>query len=586
MDTWILKQLRALVLLDLDRFIPSGYFLQQTSTFDPSIPNSNHLSKELSWGILAAKIGKSLHFDSPSGITPRQIAASEVLMNLGMLASTQANHSAARSLSEKAKSLNAPDGNTAQVALQLNEAIFTFHDNIRGALQQYLHYLAPFDRQPFESLLEPNSNQSQETSSPTLSNSPIKVLSNEIEAMKRSVTDISKHTFQVALSFPGEDRALVEKIARALEVRRGKDSVFYDNNFQAQLAKPGLDLVLQDIYRKRSKLVVAFLSERYDKKKWCGLEFRAIRELIFDQEHDRIMYFRTDDADVKGVLRTDGYIDTRRFDVEELVNFIEDRLTLIEQTETLEPQVHSHNTFPRSPVGSEFEFTGSWDLDVAVRYAIAQLSTHDWQKIAPEMSTPLNHNFAGEYHLVYRSKEGVVIAFGTITDGHDCHACAPYLSLFEYEKVDTGWRLVTTNIAVCRAGQWGELPPLSAIVVAEDKFGVLLEDGYTAQGWTNCTTSLYVRVGDRFKNVLKLLVSQGDPDGRSWSSLIKVQDTKSGLFNLVIQRSGAGSTEELVFMDSAPEWKADVADHSGRVRSSDVFRFDGQRYVRNTLFAE
>lgn len=49
--------------------------------------------------------------------------------------------------------------------------------------------------------------------------------------------DITRHHFEVALSFPGEARPLVEEVAAALEGRLGPDSYFYDNNYKAQLAR-------------------------------------------------------------------------------------------------------------------------------------------------------------------------------------------------------------------------------------------------------------------------------------------------------------------------------------------------------------
>lgn len=141
--------------------------------------------------------------------------------------------------------------------------------------------------------------------------------------------DISTHSFEVALSFPGEVRSLVEQIAFELERRIGPNSCFYDNNYISQLARPSLDTLLQDIYRNRSKLVVVFLSSDYHKKEWCGIEFRAVREIIMERDDKRIMFIRTDDGSVDGVLKTDGYVDARRFRPADLARFIHERSELI-----------------------------------------------------------------------------------------------------------------------------------------------------------------------------------------------------------------------------------------------------------------
>ena len=138
--------------------------------------------------------------------------------------------------------------------------------------------------------------------------------------------NILTHQFDVALSFPGEERELVERIAGELEHSLGPDRCFYDRNYAGQLARPGMDLLLQGIYRERAKLVVVFISGHYLLKDWCGVEFRAIRDIINRRESDRVMYIRTGDGTVEGVLPNDGYVDARRYSPKLLAGFIEERL--------------------------------------------------------------------------------------------------------------------------------------------------------------------------------------------------------------------------------------------------------------------
>lgn len=144
-----------------------------------------------------------------------------------------------------------------------------------------------------------------------------------------SAVNISTHSFDVGLSFPGEVRQLVEEVAKHLEALIGPNAYFYDNNYVAQLARPSLDVLLQDIYRNRSKLIVVFLSADYQTKNWCGIEFRAIRDIIAEREHERIMFIRTDDGAVEGVFATDGYVDARHHDATALAKFIQQRAQLL-----------------------------------------------------------------------------------------------------------------------------------------------------------------------------------------------------------------------------------------------------------------
>ncbi len=154
----------------------------------------------------------------------------------------------------------------------------------------------------------------------------------ELPAWVRDISravDITTHAFDVALSFPGEVRSTVEQIASELERRIGPNSYFYDNNYVSQLARPSLDDLLQDIYRNRAKLIVVFLCGEYQRKDWCGIEFRAIKEIIMERDHKRIMFVRMDDGAVDGVFKTDGYVDGRKFSPTEIARFINERVELL-----------------------------------------------------------------------------------------------------------------------------------------------------------------------------------------------------------------------------------------------------------------
>ncbi|WP_218932807.1 TIR domain-containing protein [Roseimaritima multifibrata] len=142
---------------------------------------------------------------------------------------------------------------------------------------------------------------------------------------QRPYVDLGSHRFQVALSFPGEDRNLVQDIASRLEQRLGLNSVFYDFHYQAFLARPSLDTLLQTVYTN-ARLNVVFLSGNYERKRWCsGIEFRAIREIIANRENDRVMFIKTGDGDVSGVFATDGWIEADNQKADNIAYFIEQR---------------------------------------------------------------------------------------------------------------------------------------------------------------------------------------------------------------------------------------------------------------------
>lgn len=231
------------------------------------------------------------------------------------------------------------------------------------------------------------------------------------------------------------------------------------------------------------------------------------------------------------------------------------------------------------------DIAGRWELAAATQIAKTHLAAENWSATSPDMEEPLIHKLVGDYSLVHKNKEGVVLVFSTITEGHDCHACAPYLSFFEFEKREAGWDLITSDVGAYQAGSWGEAPNLSVHVVAEDKYGVFMKDGYTAQGWSVCSTSIHARIGDTFREIMLLITAQSDPEGRAWDSKLTMLPTSTGFYNIEVQRWGENGPEDLIYMEGNIDLKSDVAGYDEKIKPHDIFKFDGQRYRINSAAA-
>ena len=52
----------------------------------------------------------------------------------------------------------------------------------------------------------------------------------------------------------------------------------------------------------------------YQRKEWCGLEWRVVRDLIKARESERIMFLRLDTVPIEGLLSIDGYLDIVEMD--------------------------------------------------------------------------------------------------------------------------------------------------------------------------------------------------------------------------------------------------------------------------------
>jgi hypothetical protein len=134
--------------------------------------------------------------------------------------------------------------------------------------------------------------------------------------------------FKVALSFPGEQRDYVAVVAEEIKKRLGTGSVFYDKDFTAQLARPNLDTLLQKIYLNNSDLVVIFVSEEYERKQWCGIEWRAIRNIIKNKSDHALMFMRFDDTVISGLFSIDGYVELREHSAIQAARMIVERVRL------------------------------------------------------------------------------------------------------------------------------------------------------------------------------------------------------------------------------------------------------------------
>jgi len=151
----------------------------------------------------------------------------------------------------------------------------------------------------------------------------------QINKSDRSVIDVSKISFKVAVSFPGEKRKYVSRVVDVLRESLGNDKVFYDFDYQSQIARPNADILLQNIYHKQSELIVIFLCKEYSQKEWCGLEWRSIKDLIKSKQDEKIMFVKFDNAEIDGVFSIDGYIDANKFEANKVADFILERTRII-----------------------------------------------------------------------------------------------------------------------------------------------------------------------------------------------------------------------------------------------------------------
>ncbi|MBU3129005.1 toll/interleukin-1 receptor domain-containing protein [Clostridium tagluense] len=126
--------------------------------------------------------------------------------------------------------------------------------------------------------------------------------------------------YDVALSFAGEDREYVDKVAEILNAIGLK--VFYDKHEQVGLWGKNLYVHLDTIYQNSAQYCVMFISKYYKEKLWTNHEREIAQARSFAQNEEYILPARFDDTVIPGIRNTIGYLDLRIFTPEEFAKLI------------------------------------------------------------------------------------------------------------------------------------------------------------------------------------------------------------------------------------------------------------------------
>jgi hypothetical protein len=138
--------------------------------------------------------------------------------------------------------------------------------------------------------------------------------------------------FDVAFSFAGEQRAYVEDVYNILTSRGIR--VFYDGGQAASLWGKDLYQYLTDIYSRRARYCVIFLSKEYAHKLWTRHELKAAQARAFKESEEYLLPARFDDTEIPGLLPTVAYVDLTQLSPQQFAGLVIEKLT---GTSTTEP---------------------------------------------------------------------------------------------------------------------------------------------------------------------------------------------------------------------------------------------------------
>lgn len=133
-----------------------------------------------------------------------------------------------------------------------------------------------------------------------------------------------KTAYEVVLSYAGEDRNYVEKVAAFLKAN--KVHIFYDKYEEATLW--GVDLAehLDKVYGGTARYCVMFISKYYAQKVWTNHERQSALAKAIHEKTEYILPARFDDTKIPGIRPTIGYVDLASKSAEDLGRLVLEKL--------------------------------------------------------------------------------------------------------------------------------------------------------------------------------------------------------------------------------------------------------------------
>jgi hypothetical protein len=136
---------------------------------------------------------------------------------------------------------------------------------------------------------------------------------------------VSAHNFDVAISFAGTERKYAEELANRL--REAGFIVFYDNFYPESLWGKDLVVTFHEIYSKRSRFCVIFVSKEYNESPWTVHERRSAQErMLQERGGEYILPIKVNDVDLPGLPGTVGYVSLKKLGIDSIAEMLVKKL--------------------------------------------------------------------------------------------------------------------------------------------------------------------------------------------------------------------------------------------------------------------
>ncbi len=145
----------------------------------------------------------------------------------------------------------------------------------------------------------------------------------------------SEYEYDVGLSFAGEQREYVDRVANELSSLGIR--VFFDDYERADLWGKDLYVHLDNIYQYRCRYCILFVSKDYARKVWPNAERQSAQARAVKEKQEYILPVRFDNTPVPGLRDTIHYIDGVRTPPCELADLARQKLGMPLQQDYMPP---------------------------------------------------------------------------------------------------------------------------------------------------------------------------------------------------------------------------------------------------------
>jgi len=147
-----------------------------------------------------------------------------------------------------------------------------------------------------------------------------------LEPAATPTTAVLADQFDLAISFAGTEREVAGQLAA--RVREAGFSVFYDAFYPEDLWGKDLVETFHEIYSKRARYCVIFVSQEYNNRAWTIHERRSAQErMLKERGQEYILPIKADDAELPGMPTTIGYVALKDLGIDTIAELLIKKLS-------------------------------------------------------------------------------------------------------------------------------------------------------------------------------------------------------------------------------------------------------------------